>query len=195
MELQRSAADRLGSQARHEQQTGGWCQVAGVGRDAGRWIEAHVEANVQVREVRPDAELSGARGGRLDRDLDQSGGQQLLDRGHRRDQPSAASVVQRIDQRGGQFVAETVELGALGSSGVGEAYDSNALIGGMDAHLDQPLLFEHPQQPAQVARVDIEPGAQRSGVRAVGLDLPQHTTHPVVGHEPGTDRATRQCVA
>ena len=160
-------------QVGNEQQAGRLDELRDVGRFADLQIETVVESRIELSEVRPDAELSGLAAGLDDPDIDEPCGQQSFDRRHRFEKLSLRPFVERAQQRVGELVAATVDLGSLGVAGVSEPYQANPLIVSMWLDGDEALALEHSQQPAEVAGVEVESGPERAGIAAVGGDLPQ----------------------
>ena len=105
-------------------------------------------------------------------DLDHRGGQQPLDVAHRADEAlalrrvSGSSSDARSRRRGGR--ARPARPGPRRSRARGR--------GGRARRLDaeHAVALERAQQPASVARVELEPGPQRAHLAAVLPDLPQH---------------------
>ena len=103
---------------------------------------------------------------------------------------SRCSVSDRAPK--GERVAPGVEQLPLGPSPRRQADGPDTAVGGPHADADQPVRLERAQQPAEVAGVQAEPGAQRPDVAAVRTDLPQHTggaERPVPGQVALVERA------
>ena len=109
-----------------------------------------------------------------DRELDERRGQQPLDLGHRRDEPLAPRLAQRLEERAGQLVALPVEQLTLGEPRARQLTRAHASVPGARVDADEPGALERAQQAAEVARVELEARAQPADVAAVGSDLPEH---------------------
>ena len=82
--------------------------------------------------------------------------------------------VERLEERPRQLVAAAVEHRALGRPRAASARAIRARAGPPPGrHRDEPGGLERAQQPAQVARVEVEPRAQLPQLAALGADLPQ----------------------
>jgi hypothetical protein len=107
-------------------------------------------------------------------DLDDPGGEQSLDVAHRGDEALALALVERRQERGRQLVAAPVEHVALSAALAREVRGADPPVAAAGRDGDQPGGLERAQQAADVARVELEVGSQRSHVAAVRADLPQH---------------------
>ncbi len=92
---------------------------------------------------------------------------------HRRDQSVALGRRERFEQLGGERVAAAVEQRPLLAAEGGQAGGADPAVAGTRADGDQAGGLERAQQPAEVAGVEIEPGAERADVAATFTDLPQ----------------------
>jgi len=178
VELQRAAAGRLSVQRRDQEQPRGRGHLV-VGRgDAPGRVEAVVEAPGQLVLVGPQA-APGVRVPRIAHaGHDGRGAQQPLHLRHGGHEPATLPLAQRPEQRDGGVVGEAVELGPFGPAGDGEPRRPDPPVRLVRLDGDQPVPFQRPQQPAQVARVQVQPGAQLPDVAAVRADLPQHPGLP-----------------
>ena len=125
-------------------------------------------------------------------DLDHRGGEQPLDVAHRADEPLALPGGERCQQRLGELVAAPVELGQLREARGREPRVADAAVVRAGVDGDHPVALERAQQPAEVARVEPQAGAQRAHLAAVRPDLPQHARlaeRPVAGEEVIVERA------
>ena len=107
-------------------------------------------------------------------------------------QPATLPLAKRPEQRGGRVVGKAVELGPFGLSGHGEPRGPDPPVRLVRLDGDQPVPLQRPQQPAQVAGVQVQPGAQVPDVAAVRADLPQHPGLPeraAAGQERVVERA------
>jgi hypothetical protein len=91
-------------------------------------------------------------------DLDSRGRQEPLDLGHRRHQPVPLPGAERLEEGGGRLVGEPVELGFLGLPAPGQVSRPHPPVRLARLDEDQLVALQGPQQPAQVARVQVEPG-------------------------------------
>ncbi len=184
MELQGAASDRLATKGCEQEQSCGEAHLGGVGGKAAGWVEAAAEALVELGEVVAEAVARHGVDGVDDRDVDQRGGQQSLDLGHCGDEPGPLGVGERGENRAGEVVASSIEqvpLGATFLRQVGSA-DAPVAVAGTDG--DESGGLERSKEPAEVTRVEPEPGAQRAHFAAIAADLPQHSgfaERPVAG--------------
>src|SRR6266702_28273 len=192
VELQRAAADRLPAQRRDQEQSRGRGHLVGGRRDAPGRVEAAVEAPGQLVHVGPQA-APGIRVPRIAHaGHDGRGVQQPLHLRHGGDEPATLPLAQRPEQRDGGVVGETVELGTFGLTGDGEPRRPDPPVRLVRLDGDQPVPFQRPQQPAQVAGVQVQPRPQVPDVAAVRADLPQHPGLPqraATGQERVVERA------
>jgi hypothetical protein len=177
-ELQRAAAGRLAVQGRDQEQPRGRGHLV-VGRgDAPGRVEAAVEAPGQLLDVGPQA-APGVRFPRVAHaDDDGRGGQQPLHVGHGGDEPAALPLAERAEQRGGGLVGAAVEFGPFGLSGGGQPRGPEPSVRLVHLDGDHPVPLQRAQQPAQVAGVQVQPGAQVPDLAAVRADLPQQPRLP-----------------
>src|SRR5207253_789573 len=96
---------------------------------------------------------------------------------------SPCSVASSIAPAGGRNAAASAGRLRAGSkpaekrasAGSGQARRAHAAVACTGLQLDQPVSLQTAEQPAQVARVQVQPGAQVAHVAAVA-DLPQQAT-------------------
>ena len=171
----RSAPQPTGSprKRRHHEHAGRRPHVVGLDGTCLRRVEAGVEAAVQLGEVRVEAVLGVAVAGIDGVDPDHRRREEPLHLPHRRDESVALGLRERVEQRSGQGVAAPVEQGALGPTGLGQLRGAHPLVVVAGADGDQPVGLQGAQEPAQVAGVEVEAGAQPPHVRPL-TDLPQH---------------------
>jgi len=169
VELDGAAADRIAAQSGGEEQAGRRPELVELDGCARCGIEPHVETPAELGEVLAYAQLGIAVGRVDDVDLDQSGGQQSLDLGHRGDEALAARLAQRLEKRAGELVAATLEQIAFGTSGRREACRADALV--VLARFDPDELggLEGAEKAAEIARVEVEPSADDKRVRTARL--------------------------
>ena len=143
-----------------------------------------------------DVGLQAGPGGRVRRmahgDLDRRRDQEPLDLSHRPGQAIPLGRAERAEDRCGRLVRPPVEFGPLGQPAAGEAGRAHPAVRPAAVHDGQPVRLQRPEQPAQVARVQVEPGTQRPDVGAVRADLPQQAGVPeraVPGQELVVERA------
>jgi hypothetical protein len=117
--------------------------------------------------------IISAKVGRLDRDLDEPGGEEALDGAHRVDERGALRVAEGLEQRAREVVAAAVDQRPLPSSGVREADRPDPAVRARRAHRDEPVALEAPHEPAEVPRVEVEPRAERAQVGGRVADLPE----------------------
>ena len=178
VELERAAPDRLAVQGGDQQEAGGQREFLVVGGDAAGDVESAVEPVRQLGEVGPQAEPGVRMPGIAGADLHRRGHQQPLDLGHRRDEPGALPRAQRAEDGRGQVVGAPVQHRALGQPAAGQARGADPPVGPALFHRDEPVVLQRAQQPAQVARVQVEPRPQQPDVAALGADLPQQPGLP-----------------
>ncbi len=106
--------------------------------------------------------------------LDEPCREELLDLGHRGDEPLAFRHAEWIEERPGKLVAPQVELAALDSATLGETGDANPAVGLAALDRDEAGRLERAEKAAQVARVEAQARAQRTHVAPRPPDLPQH---------------------
>jgi hypothetical protein len=173
-EQQRPAPHRLGAEPRDQQDPSGRAHPVVRRRVAQVDLETGVEPAVELREIRTEA-VPGGRIGRIgDRDLDRAGPEQPLDLGHRSRQAIPLRWRERREQRGGHLVAAPVEGRPLGDALGGEPGQPHAPVERVGLDRDQGVGLERAQQPAEIARVEAEVGAQRAYVPPLRPDLPEH---------------------
>jgi hypothetical protein len=192
VELERAAPDGLAVPGGDQQQARGRGQLIVVGRDAPAGVETAVEAAGQFAEVGPQAGAGVRAPGVAPGDPDRRGHQQPLDLSHRRDEPGALPGAQRPQDGHGRVVGAPVEHSPLGQPRRGEARDAHPPVGLARLHDHEPVLLQRPQQPAQVARVQVQPRSQPPDVAAVRPDLPQQARlaeGAVAGQERVVQRA------
>ena len=80
---------------------------------------------------------------------------------------------QRVDEASGDVFGTPVEAPPLAASGHRESDEPLAAVGGIDLDGDQLLVFELPEQPAEVTRVEAEAATEIPDSGAVGADLEQ----------------------
>jgi len=159
VELEHPAPDRLGVQGGEQEQTRGRGHLLVGGGDAPGRVEPFLEAVRQFGEVGLDRPAGVRVPGVTDADLDRGGHQEPLDLGHRRYQPVPLPRAERFEEGGGRVVGKPVELGALGLAVAGQAGRPHPAVRVVRLDADQLVAFQRPQQPAQVAGVQVEPGA------------------------------------
>src|SRR6266700_874854 len=178
VELQCAAAGRLAVQGRDQEQARGRGHLVVGGGDAPGRVEAAVEAPGQLLDVGPQA----APGLRVPwvthADHDGRGGQQPLHVGHGGDEPAALTLGERAEKTGGGLFGAAIEFGPFGPSGGGQPRGPEPSVRLVHLDGDQPVVLQRPQQPAQVAGVQVQPGAQVPDVAAVRADLPQQPRLP-----------------
>ncbi|MGA2830545.1 MAG: hypothetical protein ABSF03_31035 [Streptosporangiaceae bacterium] len=151
-----AAADRLPVQAGDQEETGRRGHLVVTDQAPGR-VETAVEAPADLTEVGLQAKTGiGVTGIPLG-DLDRGGGQQPLGFGHRLDQPGALARGERAEDGGGRLVGALVQHGPLGQPGGGQADGADAPVGPARLHDHQASVLQRPQQPAQIARVQVKP--------------------------------------
>ncbi len=192
VKLERSAADRLRVQGRDQEQASGPGHLVVGGRDAPGRVEAAVEATRQFLDVRSQAVPRVGMPRIALADLDRRGSQQPLHLGHRGNEPAALPRAEWIEQTSGGRVGQAVKFGPFGLPGGGQPGGPEP--GVRLAHLDgdQPVPFQRPQQPAQVAGVQVQPRSQVPDVAAGRADLPQQPglpERPATGQEGVVERA------
>ncbi|HUB20999.1 MAG TPA: hypothetical protein VMA97_01180 [Streptosporangiaceae bacterium] len=192
MELQDPASDRLAVQGGQQEQPRRRGHLLVGGGDAPGRVESLLEALRQLGEVG----LHGATRLRAPRvapaDLDRRGDQEPLDLGHRRHQPVPLPRAERLEEGGGRVVRAPVELGLFGPPFAGQVRRPHPAVGIARLDDDQAVALQRPQQPAQVARIQVEPGPEPPDVTAVPADLPQQAClpeRPVAGQERVIQRA------
>jgi len=112
------------------------------------------------------------------RDLHAGGYQQPLDIAHRRHESLLPLIAQRASSDRAKLVGAPVERGAFPAAGACEPRHSDASVGGVRRHLDQTSGLERSQQPAQIARVEPQTGAQQTHLAPAEADLPQQPRLP-----------------
>jgi hypothetical protein len=156
VKLERAAADRLRVQRRDQEQARGRDHLVVGGRDAPGRVEAAVEAAGQLLDVGPQA-VPGVGVPRIAlADLDRRGGQQSLHLGHRGDEPAALPHGERPEETSGGRVREAVEFGSFGLPGGGQPRGPEPPVRLVHLDGDQPVVLQGPQQPAQVAGVQVQ---------------------------------------
>ncbi len=184
VQLHAAAADGLAVQASDDEQAAGSAHLVDVGREAAGGVEADVEAFVELAEVGRQAGRR-VRARRVDHvHGHEGGGEQPVDRAHRRDELVTLVGRERGEQRGGELVAALVEQVAFPAAPRREPGrpDPSVVRAGPDR--DQAGGLERPQQAAEVPGVEAEPGSQPADVATVGPDLPQDprgAERPVAG--------------
>ena len=114
-------------------------------------------------------------GGVLDLELHHSRREQSLHRRHRFDQSRALISGEWFEERPREVVAQPTEKFEFGPARLRQVGDSHPPVGGIRHHLHEAIVFERPQQPADVAGIQVEACAQRANVAPVGADLPQQS--------------------
>src|SRR5829696_8973685 len=97
-----------------------------------------------------------------------------LDLCHRVDLACTLRVAQRREQGPGQLVAARVDQLALRPACVGQADGTDPFVRRVRLDDDEAVRLERANEPAEVARVQVEPAAQGAQVRRAVPDLPQH---------------------
>ena len=157
----------------HQQQPGGRLQLVDRRGDADGRIEAVLEALAQLGEVLLDAPARVGAGRIGDGDRDQRGSHQPLDLVHRRHQPRALRLLERLQHRRRQPVREAIELRAFRPPVRRQPGAAHAAVGAAGSTTTSRSRLQRAQQPARVAGVEAQPPAQVAHVGAVGADLPQ----------------------
>ncbi len=93
--------------------------------------------------------------------------------GHRGDQPVPLAVAERAENGPGRVVGQPVQFRPLGAPGASQRGHPDPPVGLAPVHRDQAVAGQAVQQPAQVAGVQAEPGAQPPDIAAVRGDLPE----------------------
>ena len=178
VELEPTTAHRLGVQDGDQEQPRRQGHFLVLGREAPARIEAAVEPAAQFVEVGLHAGAGGRIRGRAHGDLDRRRHQEPLHLGHRADQPGPLGPAEPGQDRAGRPVRTPVELGPLGPARGGEPGRAHPPVRPAAVHGDQPVRLQRAEQPAQVTRVQVQPGPQRPDIRAVRADLPQQPRLP-----------------
>ena len=173
VELDPAARHRLAAQRGHEEAAGRRSHLVGQGGEAHVRVVARVETTIELGEVLVEAVAGMAVAGVDDLDLDQRRGEEPLHLGHRVDEARAVPLGQRVEQRPGEVVAAPVELGPLLPALPREPGGAHPLVGQAPADGHEPVGLEGPQEPAEVAGVEVEPGPEDADVAAVLTDLPE----------------------
>ena len=137
-------------------------------------VEARLEAAAELADVRVRHACASGAGGVDDLDPDERGREKPLDLAHRGDELLPLPRAERSEQRSGEVVAAALEGTPLAAAARREMRGADAPVCGARADRDQPVALERLQQPAEVAGVELEPGAEVAHVCAVLADLPQH---------------------
>ena len=171
--LQRAAADRTPIEPRDQESAGRLSGrrlacIAAIAR-----VEAVLETLVEFLVIGCDALPRVAAVFGLDADGDSGCGHQRFDLGHRGDEPVALRAAQRVEQRLGEVVRKRVVGGAFRQALGGQRHQPAPPVAGVAFDRDQPIRFERFEQPADIARIQPEPLAQRAYVAAVRSDLEQ----------------------
>lgn len=114
MKLERPTADWPTTQTGDEQDAGGWLQLARVGGDAERWVKAGLEARAELGEVLLDAPPGVGRGWILDREAHHGRAKEPLDLRHRRHEPRALVLAERLQETPGDIIRASIKLGPFG---------------------------------------------------------------------------------
>jgi len=171
-ELDATAADGLVVQRGHQEQARGRGQLLLAHRAAGR-VEAAVKAAGYLTEVGLQAE-SGVRMARIPLGhLDRGGRQQPLGLRHRRRKPGALPGIEPAEDDGRRRIGPFVEYGPLRQPGGRQPNAADPPVGPARLDHDETIALQRAQQPAQIARVQVQPRPQLPHVTAVRPDLPQ----------------------
>ena len=135
VEFDRAAADRLAVEGGEQEHAGGRDELVVVDRIAQCRVEPVVESLREVAGVGAHARPGPRVARRARLDDHHRGEEQPFDLGHRRDEPFAALLGERFEDRPGEPVGALVKLGPLGPAGVGECGDPYPAVA---AGLDRP---------------------------------------------------------
>jgi hypothetical protein len=186
VQLERGTAHGLAVQPGQEQQPRRRNELVVHGRKAAAGVEAALEAAGELGEVRGDAGPRVRVAGVGRADVDHRRSQQSVHLGHRGDQPALLRPPEPGEHRGGRLVGAGVQLGTLPDAGPRQPGHADPPVNGAGPHRDEPLGLQRPEHPAQVPRVQVEPGPQRPHIGALRADLPQHSgvaERPAPGEE------------
>ncbi len=101
--------------------------------------------------------------------------QNAFDRAHRTEQPPPLRGFQPIEQRAHLVGRTLVEVARRLAPGVGQRHDLPAAVGGGPGAGEQSGRLELAEQPAEVARVEVERPPQVDHLGRIGLrDLEDH---------------------
>ena len=171
--LQRAAADRLAPEPRDDEQPRRRREILRRRREVVRRVVACVKALGEFAKIGFETPPRVDASRRLDGDRHRGRVEEPFDLAHRRHEAGAPGLVERRDERGGEPVGERVIGGDLGPARSGEARAAPARVRRVRVDRDQALAFERPQEAAQIAGIEAEPGAQGFGVGALRADLEQ----------------------
>ena len=171
--LDGAAADRLTVEIGEEESARWRANLVRLRGGADRWIKAPLGASVELGDVFGEA-VPGIRMLRVDgQDRDARGDEQPFDLSHGRDQLLPLACAQRLEQRLGEPIRAPVERGTLASAGGREPRDPPPPVILRRGDGDESGGFKCAEQPARVARIKPEPGAQEPHLASGGPDLPE----------------------
>ena len=130
-----------------------------------------IEAVAKFGDVLSDAPRWIGAIGNFDRNSGERQVEQLLHFRHRRHETRALVLAEGLEGFLGEFTPEPIELLELPETGTREASATTASIRFEGFDFDEAVPFDRTQQPTEVTRVEVQPGAKLPNVRTFFSDL------------------------